>query len=101
MGKTKYALELLFGIGFKIGLLIALIGLIMLFMPLIQINIMSLLKSLGVYFLLDQNPEWVRVMFGGFLLMVGASVVSILQRWFEPFIELLFFEDNYSKPKQL
>jgi len=100
MGKAKYALELLFGIGFKVGLLIALVSVIMLFMPLIQINFFALLRSIGVYYLLDQNPQWTRVLFGGVVLMIAAALISVLQSWFEPFIELLFFEDNYSKPKQ-
>lgn len=99
MGKTKYAVELLFGIGFKMGLLVALISVIMILMPLIELNSILLLRYLGVYYLLDQNPKWVSVLFGGVLLMVAAILISILQTWFAPLIDVLFYEDQL-KPKQ-
>ena len=100
MGKTKYAVELLFGIGFKIGFMIVIISLIALYMPLIALTINPLLKYIGFWYVMDNNPQWVKVLTVGIMLMAAAAIISLLKKWFEPLLELLFFEDNYSKPKQ-
>jgi hypothetical protein len=100
MGKTGYALELVFGIGFKIGFLIAIVGAMMMYMPILIMTVDPLLETIGFWYAFNSNPQWVRVLTTGLVLMGGAFLISVIKGWFDPIMDLLFFEDKPSKPKQ-
>jgi hypothetical protein len=99
MRLSRYALELLFGIGFKIGFLIAVIGMFMMYVPLIKETLDPLLEYIGFWTIMRSSPQWVRVFSTGLILMVAAIIISLLKNWIEPLIDVLFWEDKPSKTK--
>jgi len=99
MRVSRYALELMFGIGFKMGFLVAIIASVMLSLPKFQEKINPVLKYAGVFDLLHMSPLWAQMFIGGVALMAGALLISIVKSWFEPLMDALFWEDSLPKPK--
>jgi hypothetical protein len=99
MRLSRYAVELLFGIGFKMGFLITLMGGLMMYMPVIERAVNPLLGMVGFWDAFNSNPQWVRVFMTGFALMGVAAFVTLIKGWIEPLIDTLFFEDQGSKVK--
>ncbi len=99
MRVSRYALELMFGIGFKMGFLVAIIAAAMLSLPKFQAKLNPVLKYAGVFELLSMSPLWAQMLIGGVALMAGAVLISILKGWFEPLMDALFWEDSLPKPK--
>ena len=95
--RLQNALDLLFGIGFKVGFLVALIGLIMMYMPLIHRAVNPLLEYIGFWDAFKANPGWMRVSITGIMLMVAAIAISIIKGWVEDMVEILFSEDYFNE----
>jgi hypothetical protein len=93
--RWENALDLFFGIGFKIGFLIAVIGLIMMYMPLLHKAVNPLLEYIGFWEAFRANPGWLRVFITGIVLMVAAIAVSVVKGWVEDMAEILFKEDEF------
>jgi len=92
-------LDLLFGIGFRIGFLVALVGLIMMYAPLIYNAINPLLDYIGFWNAFRANPSWLRVSATGLALMAAAVAVSVIKGWVEEMIEILFGKDEFIEEK--
>lgn len=89
----------MFGIGFKIGFLVAVVGLIMTYMPLMEEAAKPFLQYISFYEVMDSNPLWVRVFATGVMLMVAAAGISVVKGWVEEMADILFVEREDSKPK--
>jgi hypothetical protein len=94
MDRMRYALELLFGIGFKVGFLVAIMGAFMMYLPLIQVAVNPLLEYIGFWDAFRASPQWMRVFGTGLLLMVVAVFVSLLKTWTEPLFDILFGKED-------
>ena len=92
-------MDLLFGIGFKIGFLVALVGLIMMYMPLIYNAVNPLLEYIGFWEAFRANPEWLRVSITGLALMGAALVVRVIEGWVEEIVKVLFSSDKSADKK--
>jgi hypothetical protein len=92
--RFRIALDLLFGIGFKIGFLIAVVGLSMMYMPMIQIAFNPLLEYVGFWDAFRANPVWLRVFITGLVLMGAAIVISVVKGWVEEMVDVLFSKDE-------
>ena len=94
-------MDLLFGIGFKVGFLIAVVGLIMMYMPFIHAAVNPLLKYIGFWKAFNANPGWVRVFVTGLALMAAAVVVSVIKGWVEDMVEILFSREEHEGEGQV
>jgi hypothetical protein len=88
--RWREALNLLFGIGFKVGFLVALVGVVMMYLPLIHATVNPLLNYIGFWDAYNANPEWIRISLIGVVLMVAAVAVSVIKGWVEEMTEILF-----------
>jgi hypothetical protein len=91
---SRYAFELLFGIGFKVGFLIAIVSMMVMYMPIMVRAVNPLLKIVGFWDAFYSNPLWAQALITGVILMVVALLVNLVKGWFEPLIDTLFFEDK-------
>jgi hypothetical protein len=99
MRMSKYAFELLFGIGFKVGFLIAIMAMLVMYMPVMMNAVNPMLKIIGFWDAFNSNPLWAQLLMTGIILMGVAFFVNIIQGWFEPLMDELFFEDKKLKIK--
>jgi hypothetical protein len=87
--------DVIFGIGFKIGFLVVLMGLVLAYIPLIQRNVEITLDYIGFWDAFRTLPAWLQLIFTGFVLMGVAVVLSVFRGNVEDFINLLFYKDRY------
>lgn len=99
MGDTRKVTDMLFGAGFKVGLIMAFAAVFMMYLPLIQSALNPLLVYIGFWEALRNNPQWVRVFVLGVILMLVAVVVSAMRGWIEEFVEALFGRDEPHIPR--
>ena len=99
MNRTKEALDLLFGIGFRIGFVMALLGLMMMYMPLMVRAVYPFLEVIGFWEALRKSPQMVTVIGTGLTLMVGAFCINVVRKWVGQMIDILFSEELGQAPK--
>jgi hypothetical protein len=99
MRVSRYAFELMFGIGFKVGFLVAIVAMMVMYMPIMERAVDPLLKIIGFWDVFYSNPMWAQLMITGILLMILAFLINIIKGWFEPLMDTLFFEDKKLQTK--
>ena len=90
MTRGSEALDLLFGIGFKVGFLITIVGMFMMYMPLISHAVDPLLHQIGFWEAFRANPYWFQVFFGGLVLMAFVILINVVRGWVEEMVDILF-----------
>ena len=99
MDGEKFDKSLFLGIGFKVGILISFIGMLLMYMPLAYYGIAPYLDIIGFGFILNASPFWVKAATTGLILIGGAFYVKIMEEWITGHVDNLFFEDKVQKPK--
>ena len=88
-------LDLLFGIGFKIGFLVVIVGLLMFYMPLLDMVVSPTLDLMGFWGSFRELPEWVQVVVTGVMLVGAAIVVGSVKELTESMVDQLFGRDEF------
>jgi len=85
--------DTVFGAGFKVGFLFVVVGMALMYMPIINKVVGSTLDLMGFWEMFTKFPLWVQVVVTGFLLMGVAVVISAAQSLIADFINLLLGKD--------
>jgi hypothetical protein len=86
-------LDLLFGIGFRTGFLVVVVGLIILYMELVNITVNPMLNLIGFAAKYRSLPGWLQLVTTGFMLMGAALAISTIRDLVESMVEGLFGKD--------
>jgi hypothetical protein len=84
----------IFGIGFRIGFLIVLVGLGMFYFQYLRIVLESALIETEIFSQFNSLPMYMRLVIGGIALMGVAVTMSVVKERLEDFINLLFYNDR-------
>ena len=82
-----------FGIGFRIGFLVAVVGLIMSYMQLLDITVSSMMDFTGFWPKFNVLPSWIKLALTGLMLMGAAIATGTLKDLVEAMIEGLLGRD--------
>ncbi len=88
------AFDQVFGIGFRVGFLIVLVGVIMFYFPLFTSTFELAIDYLQVLNALKAMPSHIKLVVAGFCLMGVAIVMSVFKNNMEDFVNLLFYNDK-------
>jgi len=78
---------LVFGIGFRIGFLVAIVGLIISYMELLDITVGSMMDFTGFWPKFNILPSWIQLAITGLMLMGAAIVTGTLKDLVEAMVE--------------
>lgn len=78
--KEESASDVIFGIGFKVGFLIAVFGLILMYIPIVENTVDLTFDFMGFWDTLRSLPQWMQFVFSGLLIM-GAAVIVYTGKW--------------------
>jgi len=87
-------LDLIFGIGFRTGFLVVVVGLIVLYMEMIDVAINPLLNLIDFAGKFRSLPDWLQLVTTGFMLMGAALAISTFRDLVELMVEKLLGEDT-------
>jgi uncharacterized membrane protein len=93
MEQRESCLDLLFGIGFKVGFLIVIIGLLMAYVPAVESTVDLTLDFMGFWESFSATPPWVQVILTGLMLVGAAIVVGSLKGLIESMVNSLLGRD--------
>ena len=99
MSKTSMLLELLFGIGFRMGFILAFAAIFMMYIPAIEMHMAPLLQYIGFYDAVQTNPQWKNILITGILMMAVAVAVALIYRSVSEMIDILFAEEKPHIPR--
>jgi hypothetical protein len=93
MEKAETLLDTVFGAGFKVGFLFVVVGMMLMYVPLITDVVTPTLDFVGFWRMFQQFPPLVKMVITGILLMGAAVIVATLYSFVEDFINLLLGKD--------
>lgn len=96
MSKATRFMDLIISVAFKLGVILAFTALVIMYLPLITNLLTPLLTYIHFWEIMANNPEWVRLLTTGVLLVIGAFAIVLIRRWVEELVEILF---GGSKPQ--
>ncbi|MFH1055223.1 MAG: hypothetical protein V1744_03900 [Candidatus Altiarchaeota archaeon] len=86
-------LDLIFGVGFKVGFLIVVVGMMTVYMPILAVTVDSILDISDAWGSFLMLPSWLQAVITGFTLM-GVAVVLYTGRYLvEDMVHHLFGRD--------
>ncbi|MBD3388532.1 MAG: hypothetical protein GF416_05640 [Candidatus Altiarchaeales archaeon] len=94
MGKWKDAFDLLLRIGFKVGFITAVIGLVMMYYQMLADAFMPFLRYIRLLEAFEANPGWVKISLLGVLVMVAVLFTMVVRGWVEEMADILFDDDD-------
>jgi hypothetical protein len=93
--KGDNAFDLVFGIGFRTGFVVAIVGCFLIYMLYIQNVVNMALERLGIMDAFQELPELVKYIMAGATLAGVAICLSVFEHNLRDFIKLLFFNDKH------
>ena len=94
MEQGESTLDVVFGIGFKVGFLVVVVGLIMFYMPMVDSTVNMTLDLMGFWESFRALPEWIQVVTVGFMLAGAAVVVGALKDLVTMFVDSLLGRED-------
>jgi hypothetical protein len=98
MSKVSRLVDLIVSVSLKLGIILAFTAFIIMYLPLINKLLMPLLKEIRFWETLDKNPDWVKILTTGVLLVIGAFAILIIRKWVEELVDILFGKDKPQIP---
>jgi hypothetical protein len=93
MSEKEGPFDLLFGIGFKVGFLVAIAGLILFYMPFFERAAALTLTYTGFLDSFAALPTWLQLVVGGLMLVGLAIVMGTLKGLVEKLVHGVFGKD--------
>ena len=100
MTAKESSFDLVFGIGFKIGFMFVIVGLILAYIPFIDKSVSIALTYAGFFNAFKSLPEYMQIVVAGFMFMGVAVVMNSLKGLVEDFINLLFYKEEAAKSSE-
>lgn len=92
--KPESGFDTVFGIGFRVGFLVVLVGVLMFYFSMFTANVEVFLGYSEVWATFLALPNHIKFIVVGVALMGVAVVMSVLRENVEDFINLLFYNDR-------
>ena len=93
MDERDGPLDIIFGIGFKIGFLVIIVGLMLFYMPLIGNTFDLTFDYIGFWEDFQTLPEWVQVTMTGAMLVGAAITVGTAKELVENLVNVLLHDE--------
>ncbi len=87
-------MDLLFGIGFRIGFLFVIVGMMLAYIPFIDRSVTLTLDYVGFFHSFKMLPKELQVVVAGIMLMGVGLIMHQMKKLIEDFINLLFWEKD-------
>lgn len=93
IGCKDDSFEVIFGIGFRVGVVIAFIGLIMAFVPQIELTLALIMKYANAAVAIRTLPYGYKILILGIGCMGAAIIMNSAKALIEDFVNLVFYKD--------